>query len=83
MVLTFKYLVYLTEGCFFAGTFMFLETTEPLKEGDRAWYVSPPIPSADICFTLWYHMYGESTGSLSVKRMHKLSGIVDMWSLSG
>lgn len=52
----------------FSGYYMYIESSAPRKENDKARLFSP-VYSADQgsgCFVMWYHMYGASTGILRV-----------------
>lgn len=47
---------------------MYIETSYPRKNGDKARLVSPshaPVKGGQ-CFQFWYHMYGNSIGTLNV-----------------
>ncbi|KAL8608892.1 hypothetical protein ACOMHN_065230 [Nucella lapillus] len=51
------------------GHYMFMESSAPRVQGDKTWLVSQPFPafsSGSVCFNFWYHMYGQSIGSLNV-----------------
>lgn len=52
------------------GFYVYIETSSPTKAGDKATLVSEylnPTPAASSgCFGLWYFMYGEDTGELSI-----------------
>ncbi|CAH1790069.1 unnamed protein product [Owenia fusiformis] len=50
------------------GYYMYIETSEPRKEGDRANLVTPVLEIKDDNNVLefYYHMYGEDVGALNV-----------------
>ncbi|XP_013416614.1 MAM domain-containing glycosylphosphatidylinositol anchor protein 1 isoform X2 [Lingula anatina] len=50
------------------GYYMYIETSPPLKPGDKARLTTPPMAMSKdgYCVQFYYHMFGYSTGSLSV-----------------
>lgn len=51
------------------GYYLYIEASGGTrKQGEKAWLVTEHIASSSVdhCFTLWYHMYGNSIGNLSV-----------------
>ncbi|XP_030849653.1 MAM and LDL-receptor class A domain-containing protein 2 [Strongylocentrotus purpuratus] len=49
------------------GHFAFIESSSPRVYGNKAWLVSETFESTSgRCFEMWYHMYGEGTGSLRI-----------------
>ncbi|PIK61570.1 putative MAM and LDL-receptor class A domain-containing protein 1 isoform X1 [Apostichopus japonicus] len=69
------------------GYYMFLESSG-LKEGLLGRLVSPIIagsPDGSNCVILWYHLFGESVGTISVyaKNVTDTSMGSPLWSLSG
>jgi hypothetical protein len=51
-----------------SGYYVFVETSSPRRQGDKARLVGPKFnpSSTKRCIQFWYHMFGRSTGSLSV-----------------
>lgn len=52
----------------FAGYYVYIETSSPRKNGDRAWLVSrtyPPTPKGK-CLNFYYHMYGSDINTLKI-----------------
>ena len=52
----------------FSGNFLFIETSFPRRNGDKAWLYSPFLDQAPKgkCLNFWYHMYGSHIGSLNI-----------------
>ncbi|CAH3118157.1 unnamed protein product [Pocillopora meandrina] len=50
------------------GYYMYIETSYPRKQGDKARLISPTYPAVKggQCFQFWYHMYGQDIGTLNV-----------------
>ena len=49
------------------GKYIFVESSSPAQEGDKAKLLSAKFPStAGRCLSFWYHMYGSSIGALNV-----------------
>ncbi|XP_033638977.1 MAM and LDL-receptor class A domain-containing protein 1-like [Asterias rubens] len=67
------------------GFYIFLETSSPRVNGDKAWFVSEHIdPSAGRCLTFWYHMYGSTVNALNVYvQSAKASSLSQVWTRSG
>jgi hypothetical protein len=51
--------------CFLAGNYVFIETSDPRRPGDKAHLASPQV-SGDQCVTFSYNMNGAGIGSLEV-----------------
>ena len=51
-----------------SGYYMYIETSLPRKQGDKARFISPSYKSlpSGKCFQFWYHMYGQDIGTLNV-----------------
>ncbi|XP_019616525.1 PREDICTED: MAM and LDL-receptor class A domain-containing protein 1-like [Branchiostoma belcheri] len=67
------------------GYYMYLETSVPGNQGDAARLVSSPFPanSAPYCLRFYYHMFGDSTGTLNVYiRKQGILG-TPVWTVSG
>ena len=46
---------------------MYIETSYPRKQGQKARLLSPSYTdNSDICVQFWYHMYGDGIGTLNV-----------------
>ncbi|KAH3852928.1 hypothetical protein DPMN_095449 [Dreissena polymorpha] len=68
------------------GNYMFIESSSPRVQNEKAWLMSPFIQSPGThfqCFQFWYHMKGSSIGQLNVyqKQDSHLPGNL-VWSLS-
>lgn len=49
------------------GHYMYTETSSPRKQGDKARLASKTYPATNgMCLSFWYHMYGNSIGTLNV-----------------
>lgn len=68
-----------------AGYYMFIETSSPRKPNDKARLESEefqPTGSSGRCLKFWYHMYGNTIGTLNIwMNSNGTSG--QIWSLSG
>lgn len=64
---------------------MYIETSYPRKQGDKARFISPTYNSVKggQCFQFWYHMYGQDIGTLNVyiKKGQNLG--IPVWIRSG
>ena len=51
---------------------MYIETSSPRRPGDKAGLISPKLRfSGNMCLHFYYHMYGATIGSLTVKINNK------------
>ncbi|CAB4026654.1 MAM and LDL-receptor class A domain-containing 2-like, partial [Paramuricea clavata] len=70
-----------------SGYYVFIETSSPRRRGEKARLVGPNFtPSSTVrCLQFWYHMYGQSTGSLRVFAKWGAGNNSQsvLWSLSG
>ncbi|KAH3819585.1 hypothetical protein DPMN_121324 [Dreissena polymorpha] len=69
------------------GKYIYLESSAPSEECDKAWYQSGIIQpgfNAPACVKFWYHMYGADIGSLNIYMAtgSKLPGKL-LWTVSG
>ncbi|CAF1593620.1 unnamed protein product, partial [Adineta ricciae] len=68
------------------GYYMYIETSPPQKQGDKARLISPEykVAAGGSCLQFFYHMWGASTGALNVylKVGQTLEGR-PLWALSG
>ncbi|XP_052285659.1 MAM and LDL-receptor class A domain-containing protein 1-like isoform X1 [Dreissena polymorpha] len=69
------------------GKYIYLESSAPSEECDKAWYQSGIIQpgfNAPVCVQFWYHMYGADIGSLNIYMATgpKLPGKL-LWTVSG
>ena len=49
---------------------MYIETSSPRKQGQKAQLATPSYTdNTDVCVTFWYHMYGNGIGTLNVYAM--------------
>lgn len=65
------------------GYYMYIETSRPRRQGDKATLQSQNIPNANYCFKYWYNMNGASVGSLSVSYMYSDGTKKTLKSLNG
>lgn len=50
-----------------AGTYLYIETSDPSRTGDSAILMSELFTSTDaLCFHFFYNMYGETVGTLRI-----------------
>jgi hypothetical protein len=55
---------------YFLGFYIYIETSYPTKEGDKAIIEAGPFKAdQNLCFIFYYHMFGEHIGGLNVYRM--------------
>lgn len=71
--------------CFISGTYLYIETSSPRKQGDNAVIQSQEIPiNPQYCFSFWYFMHGSSVGSLNVSyQLQNTPTTKPVWSMSG
>ncbi|XP_077864896.1 meprin A subunit beta-like [Saccoglossus kowalevskii] len=48
------------------GKYLYIESSSPRVEGDKALLVSPIYPDKSKCLRFYYHMYGEHVGTINV-----------------
>ena len=67
------------------GYYIYIETSYPQKQGDKARLVSPTYSgsSRGECFKFWYHMYGASQGSLNIWIRQNGQLYKNIWSRTG
>ncbi|XP_061781132.1 MAM domain-containing glycosylphosphatidylinositol anchor protein 2 [Nerophis lumbriciformis] len=72
------------------GFYMYIETSRPRLEGDKARLLSPSFNTASrgaatYCLAFYYHMHGKHIGALNVLLRQKGQTATDasVWSLSG
>ena len=69
---------------FSPGKYLYVEASSPAQEGDKARLLSHQFPStAARCLSFWYHMYGSSTGNLSVYTLAKDFKRTLLWQKAG
>lgn len=71
-----------------SGHYMYIETSAPRKQGDKARLLSEdfaPTTSSGRCLKFWYHMYGATIGTLRilVKTGPGNQSETAIWELSG
>lgn len=60
-------LFYKQEDFWVSGYYMYIETSSPRRNGDKARLISPFYPpTMGRCLTFYYHMYGSGIGALNV-----------------
>lgn len=73
----------------FEGTFIYTESSPPVtpSDNDFALLMSPVLPAPESgtgCLQFWYHMYGSTTGSLSVYMIDaEMMGGHKVWYMAG
>lgn len=67
------------------GTYLYIETSAPRKQGDTAVIQSQEIPiNPQYCFSFWYFMHGTSVGSLNVSYQLQNTPVTrQVWTMSG
>lgn len=53
----------------FAGKYLYIESSHPSEKNNTAQLKSlllPPAGEKGYCFTFWYHMFGDTVGSLKM-----------------
>ncbi|XP_008312854.1 MAM domain-containing glycosylphosphatidylinositol anchor protein 2 [Cynoglossus semilaevis] len=74
-----------------SGFYMYIETSRPRKDGDKARLLSTTfnmnknINSATYCLAFFYHMYGKHIGALNVflRQKNPTATETSVWSLTG
>ena len=69
----------------FEGYYMYIETSYPRKNGEKARFISPTYPpvKGGQCFQFWYHMYGQDIGRLNVYIKTNANLSNPLWTRSG
>ena len=66
------------------GHYLLMESSVPATNGSQFLLLSPDVTSAeDRCYSFWYYMYGNETGSLAVSLLDKSNTHRTAWQLSG
>ncbi|KAK3579749.1 hypothetical protein CHS0354_002400 [Potamilus streckersoni] len=66
------------------GYYVFMESSAPIKEKDKARLLYPEMLSAGPkCMTLWYNMRGETIGALRVLELHSNGSESPIWTKIG
>ena len=67
----------------FAGSYIYIEASNPRLENDEAVIEFPPLNiNGPLCLSFYYHMYGDHMGSLAV--LGRWSGSVrEIWNKTG
>lgn len=64
--------------------YKYIETSSPRVTGDAAWLVSNRVfEDKTYCLSMYYHMYGSTTGTLTIQTMNGSDPPVTHWELSG
>ncbi|RNA26976.1 MAM and LDL-receptor class A domain-containing 2-like [Brachionus plicatilis] len=67
------------------GHYMYIETSSPQKQGEKARLISPKVTKTPngVCLKFWYHAYGATIGTLNVytRKRDQLSS-QPIWSIS-
>ncbi|CAG5119549.1 unnamed protein product, partial [Candidula unifasciata] len=66
------------------GFYLYVESSRTIV-GDTARVISPTVNSspAGHCLLFWYHMYGDSTGNLTVSYLTNMGREEVLWSMTG
>lgn len=57
-----------------------MEASAPRSKGHKALLVyTPSKPLKNVCFSMWYHMYGSDVGSLAVEIPDSQGKSVEVW----
>ena len=68
----------------FQGYYMYIETSSPRRQGDKARLQSSLYPpTSGRCLTFFYHMHGAGIGSLNVLLRQQNILKAPIWSASG
>ena len=68
----------------FQGHYIFTEASRTGKMGDKARIISKQLEATKgLCLSFWYHMYGDSMGSLNVIIKSKSGSESVIWSMAG
>ena len=69
---------------FYTGSYIFVETSSPVRTGDTARLESNVVPysTSARCFKFYYHMYGVNVGDLRVY-IKESFGATLLWKLNG
>ena len=65
---------------------MYIETSFPRKQGDKAQFLSPKYPATQTkpkCFNFFYHMYGDHIGSMNIYVKTGLGIGKLVWNMTG
>ena len=64
---------------------MYLETSSPAKQGDRAWFMSDVIVTRSGCLIFFYHMHGTNIGELKIYQLHRAGqgNVIQLWEKKG
>ena len=63
---------------------MYIETSAPRVQGDKARLRSPTFPATNgQCLTFWYHMYGPNIGTLNLYTSSFNNLGKPIWTMSG
>ncbi|XP_070566390.1 MAM and LDL-receptor class A domain-containing protein 1-like [Ptychodera flava] len=68
------------------GYYVYIETSSPRVIGEEADFVSELLdatPASGTCLHFWYHMYGQTLGTLQVIVRPVTGSEVTIWTLSG
>ncbi|KAL5018792.1 hypothetical protein ScPMuIL_004514 [Solemya velum] len=70
--------------CDSGGVFLYLESSSPARQGDKARLTSPSMTSShrSVCVIFYYHMYGSTMGSLTLYTSDG-RGDIPIWRMSG
>ena len=66
------------------GYYVYVETSSPRTNSDKARLISPLIPGTPRqCLRFWYHMYGQTTDSLNVFFERNNGNTLLIWRMYG
>ena len=64
---------------FFSGTYLYLESSYPLRNGDKVSLISEFISVPKTCLRFYYHMFGDRLGTLNVKLKLRNGKLETLW----
>lgn len=65
------------------GHYIYIESSVPAKQHDKARIISEHLVNSQGCFSLWYHMYGVDIGSLVIYTSTKVNPMTEVNRISG
>ncbi|CAG2186533.1 unnamed protein product [Mytilus edulis] len=78
------HLVPVPEAAKVGTVFMFIESSSPRQDNDKAIMVTNmSLPKVDRCLRFWYHMYGSTMGTLNVYTENAQETRVQIFTMSG
>ena len=69
----------LLKQSFLSGTYLYLESSYPLRSGDKVSLISEFISVPKTCLRFYYHMFGDRLGTLNVKLKLRNGKLETLW----